>query len=40
MSKIAATELNKVLAGGNASEPELYAPVELITRDSLGVDCP
>ncbi len=40
MSKIAASELNKVLAGGAASEPEMYAPVELITRDSLGVDCP
>lgn len=40
MSRIAANELNKVLAGGTASEPELYAPVELITRDSLGVDCP
>lgn len=40
MSRIAASELDKVLAGGSASEPELYAPVELITRDSLGVDCP
>jgi ribose transport system substrate-binding protein len=40
MSKIAAAELNKVLAGGSASEAEMYAPVELITRESLGVDCP
>ena len=40
MSRIAATELNKALSGGSVSEPEMYAPVELITRDSLGVDCP
>jgi ribose transport system substrate-binding protein len=40
MSKIAATELNKALSGGSVSEPEMYAPVELITRDSLGVKCP
>ena len=40
MSKIAAAELNKVLAGSSVSEPEMYAPVELITRDSLGVECP
>ena len=37
---LAAAELNKVLSGGTASEPEMYAPVELITRDSLGVECP
>ncbi|MCB1501133.1 MAG: substrate-binding domain-containing protein [Bauldia sp.] len=40
MSKIAAAELNKVLAGGSAAEAEMYAPVDLITRESLGVTCP
>lgn len=40
MSKIAAAELNKALSGGSVSDPEMYAPVELITRESLGVDCP
>ena len=40
MANIAATELNTILAGGPASADELYAPVELITRESLGVTCP
>ncbi len=40
MAKIAAAELNTVLAGGSPKSDELYAPVELITRDSLGVTCP
>jgi len=40
MAKIAAAELNKVLAGGKPESDEMYAPVELITRESLGVTCP
>lgn len=40
MANIAATELNTVLAGGPAKADELFAPVELITRESLGVTCP
>jgi ribose transport system substrate-binding protein len=40
MAKIAATELDKVFAGGKPEKDELYAPVELITRESLGVKCP
>ena len=40
MSKIAASELYKVLACGSAAEAEMYAPVDLITRESLGVTCP
>ena len=40
MAKIAAAELNKVLAGGKPESDEMYAPVELITRESLGVACP
>lgn len=39
MANIAAEELNKLFAGGTIAEPELYAPVELITRESLGVTC-
>jgi ribose transport system substrate-binding protein len=39
MANIAAEELNKHFAGGTIAEPELYAPVELITRESLGVTC-
>lgn len=39
MAKIAADQLSKVIAGGKADKDELYAPVELITRDSLGVVC-
>jgi ribose transport system substrate-binding protein len=39
MARIAAKELNVVFAGGAPSAPELYAPVELITRESLGVTC-
>ena len=39
MATIAADELNKVLAGGKVQADELYAPVELITRESLGVTC-
>jgi len=39
MANIAAEELNKLFAGGAIAEPELYAPVELITRESLGVTC-
>jgi ribose transport system substrate-binding protein len=40
MANIAAGELNTILAGGSAKADELYAPVELITRESLGVTCP
>jgi ribose transport system substrate-binding protein len=39
MANIAAEELNKLFAGAAIAEPELYAPVELITRESLGVTC-
>ncbi|MHB1101458.1 MAG: substrate-binding domain-containing protein [Devosia sp.] len=39
MANIAAEELNKLFAGGTIAEAELYAPVELITRESLGVTC-
>lgn len=40
MANIAAGELNTILDGGTAKADELYAPVELITRESLGVTCP
>jgi len=39
MANIAADQLNKILAGGTPDKDELYAPVELITRASLGVTC-
>lgn len=39
MANIAAEELNKIFAGAAPAEAELYAPVELITRESLGVSC-
>lgn len=39
MASIAAEELNKIFAGATPAEAELYAPVELITRESLGVSC-
>ena len=39
MAKIAADQLGKVIGGGKADKDELYAPVELITRESLGVKC-
>jgi len=40
MARIAAGQLEKVFAGGKPDSPEMFAPVELITRDSLGVSCP
>jgi len=40
MANIAADQLNTILAGGTPEADELYAPVELITRESLGVTCP
>lgn len=40
MANIAAKELNSILAGGSGTSDELFAPVELITRESLGVTCP
>ena len=39
MANIAADQLNTILAGGTPDKDELFAPVELITRDSLGVAC-
>lgn len=39
MAEIAAQQLTTILAGGKPEKDELYAPVELITRDSLGVKC-
>ncbi|MDR3470970.1 MAG: substrate-binding domain-containing protein [Devosia sp.] len=39
MADIAADNLNLVLAGGPVDKDEMYAPVELITRDTLGVKC-
>ncbi|MGF1625049.1 MAG: substrate-binding domain-containing protein [Alphaproteobacteria bacterium] len=39
MARIAAEQLEAVLAGGAVAEPVMYAPVELITRESLGVTC-
>ena len=39
MANIAAMQLNTILAGGTPEADELYAPVELITRESLGVTC-
>jgi len=39
MADIAAEQLNLVLAGGPVKADELYAPVNLITRKSLGVTC-
>ena len=40
MGRIAAAELEKVLGGGKPEKDEMFAPVELITRESLGVTCP
>lgn len=39
MARIAAEQLEAVFAGGSVAEAEMYAPVELITRESLGVTC-
>jgi ribose transport system substrate-binding protein len=39
MARIAADQLNMVFSGGSVEADELYAPVELITRESLGVTC-
>jgi len=39
MADIAAEQLNKVMAGGTPDKDELYAPAELITRETLGVKC-
>lgn len=39
MATIAVDQLNTILAGGPPKADELYAPVELITRESLGVTC-
>ena len=39
MARIAAEQLEAVFAGGTFDEPVMYAPVELITRESLGVTC-
>ena len=40
MARITAEQLDKVLAGGKPESAEMFAPVELITRESLGVSCP
>jgi len=39
MSEITAQQMDKVLKGGAVDAPEMYAPVTLITRESLGVSC-
>ncbi|RUT30095.1 sugar ABC transporter substrate-binding protein [Arsenicitalea aurantiaca] len=39
MAEIAAAELSTIFEGGTPEAAELYAPVELITRESLGVTC-
>lgn len=39
MANIAAEELSNIFAGASPTQAELYAPVELITRESLGVTC-
>ncbi len=39
MARIAAEQLDAVLHGGAVAEAEMYAPVELITRESLGATC-
>ena len=39
MAEIAADQLADIFTGGSPESGELYAPVELITRDSLGVTC-
>ena len=39
MARIAAEQLDSVFAGNAVEADEMYAPVELITRDSLGIDC-
>lgn len=40
MARIAAEQLEAVIGGGKPESAEMYAPVELITRESLGVTCP
>lgn len=40
MARLAAEQLDKVFGGETPENAELYAPVELITRESLGVSCP
>ena len=40
MGRIAAAELERALGGGKPEAAEMFAPVELITRESLGVTCP
>jgi ribose transport system substrate-binding protein len=39
MADIAADQLNLILAGATPQKDEMYAPVKLITRDTLGVKC-
>lgn len=39
MANIAADKMNVILAGRPAEGEEVFAPVELITRESLGVTC-
>jgi ribose transport system substrate-binding protein len=40
MAQITAEQMAKVFGGAAPDAPELYAPVSLITRESLGVTCP
>jgi len=40
MAIIAADQLELVFSGASVEADELYAPVQLITRESLGVTCP
>jgi ribose transport system substrate-binding protein len=40
MARIAAEQLEAVIGGGKPEGAEMYAPGELITRESLGVTCP
>jgi ribose transport system substrate-binding protein len=40
MARIAAEQLEKSFAGGAPEAAEMYAPVELITRETLGASCP
>ena len=40
MARIAAQQLETAIGGGKPESDEMYAPGELITRESLGVTCP
>ena len=40
MSRLGMEQLDKVLAGGKPEKQEIYAPAHLVTRASLGAQCP